>query len=236
MKNKKLFLIIVFAGFLLLTPPIIGANDSSQGQENENEQMNQMELREQKASEIEAYKAQLREQKVKQLEEREAERYQYELMLQEQKKERERNRETVKTQAEESREERIAQITENRAEKLVEFTNKLEEKVLRYYERLNQISEKLHVKIVGYEEDDINLELAKVKLTDADLLLEEAYSNAMALVDTVRSSDVSTQEGFGKVISMVKEMKNPFREVLQLYKEVVQEIREAVNNSKLNEE
>ncbi len=125
--------------------------------------------------------------------------------------------------------EQKAEREEKRAEKLAEFVAVLAEKVGSYYERLSQLSEKLQTRITKLKEEGENMTASQAKLEEADETLEVAYQNALAIIEEIKSSDISSEEGLGIVISKVKELKNPFRSALEAYKEVAKEIRTAVS-------
>ena len=206
MNKSKVLIVFLFTSMVLVTSGQVFAQDSTTGSTGT--------TRSKSSEEIDAYKAELRAQKTEEIEARKAE-------LQAEKDARTTQRESERAERESDR---LAAM----AERIAQFADNLAEKVLRYYERLSELSVKLQGKITEFAEQGVDVSVAQTKLDAADALLEQAYIDALALVEEIRSSEVTDTESLGQIISLVREMKNPFREVLAAYKEVAHELRAAV--------
>ncbi len=242
MKKSKVTIGLVLTAFVLATSVLttaVYATDGSQTptpktQEQIDAYKKEMEAK--KAEMIKAYKereaantkgmtpAQIREYKLEEA------RKAGKVVVEEKKENRETKQSENKTIREEKLAEQKAQREEKRAEKLAKFVAVLAEKVGSYYDRLSQLSEKLQTRITKLKEEGVDMTAAQAKLEEADETLEVAYQNALAIIEEIKGSDISSEEGLGKVISKVKELKNPFRSALEAYKEVAKEIRTAVSD------
>ncbi len=179
--------------------------------------------------EVESYRAEMREEKATEIEKRKAE---YTAEREKKAQEREAKQTELRTEREAKLAEQKTEREQRRAEKLAKFIEVLVEKVGKYYDRLSQLSEKLQTRITKLKEDGIDMAAAQAKLDEADKALEAAYQNALAIIEEIKGSDISLEDGLGTVISKVKELKNPFRSVLEAYKEVAKEIRAAVSETR----
>lgn len=188
----------------------------------------------------------LRERAEKQIE-IEEKRAEYQLELKERAEEREEERTKKTAELQEERAQKKSELEEEReknkidreeefkqriSERLVVFSENLTEKTGKYYERLSQLSEKLATRIVELEAKGVDVSSAKAQLDEADALLESGYVDALVLIDSISDYDLTDRESFGEVVSQVSELKNPFRDVLTAYKEVVTELKVGVENAR----
>lgn len=210
MKQSKL-IVGLFVAALALS--VVGTTYAQTNTTREDREAQRAELRAQKQAEIEARRAEAEAQKETRMQERETMRA-----------EKEAEREAAQADRQAEREARMA-------ERLSEFADTLLEKVSRFYERFALLSEKLAARIAEFEARGLDVTAAQAKLDEADVLLEEAFDDALVLIEQIRSAEVTDREGLGEVISMVSELKNPFRDVLALYKEVVMELRALVTDA-----
>lgn len=202
MKKSKVTMGLALVVFVLVTGVVNTSVYASEDTQAETETYRE-EMREEKAAEIEKRKAEYTAEREKKAQDREA-----------------------------KQTERKTDRAEKRADKLAKFVEVLREKVGKYYERLSQLSEKLQARITKLKEDGLDMAAAQAKLDKADKTLEEAYQNALAIIEEIKGSDISLEDGLGKVISKVRELKNPFREALKAYKEVAKEIRAVTSEVK----
>lgn len=227
MKNSKQNgLAIVFCAIALVvmtTGTVFAGEDGTQVRKTpEQIEAYKAEMRAQKAGQIEEYKAQLRAQKASEIEA-------YKAQL----------RATKEQRIQELEENRSAQQLENQTrieEKVANFVESLTEKVTAYYDRLSQLSEKLQSRIDKLEEEGADVTEANAKLEIADATLEEAYQNALVIIDEIAAMEINSSESLGEVISKVRELKNPFQSALRAYKDVATEIRIALQELKAETE
>ncbi len=227
MKKSRLLLVFLFSALLLTTANSVLAVEerSSETEKTETREQERKKTRE----EIEAHRAELRAEKAREIEAKKAE-----LAKEREEKSaaREAAREEKETEREQKREERETEMQERVQEKLGKFVEVLTEKVEKYYSRLSQLSEKLQARIDELKERDIDTTEVQAKLDAADTLLVAAYEEALKIIASIKDADLSSKENLGEVVSQVKELKNPFRDALAAYKEVVQELRALVEENR----
>lgn len=244
MKKSKVTIGLALAVFLLVTGIATNSVFATEGSQNSTPKTQEQidaykkEMEAKKAEMIREYKerqaeetkgmtpAQIREYKLEEA------RKAGQTLVEERKENREEKQEERKTDREEKLAEQKAEREEKRAEKLAKFVEVLAEKVGKYYDRLSQLSEKLQTRITKLKEEGLDMAAAQAKLDAADETLEVAYQNALAIIEEIKGSDISLEEGLGTIISKVKELKNPFRTSLEAYKEVAKEIRAAMSETR----
>lgn len=217
--SKRNYLLATFVVLILIfsvvTDGVFAGEETQTRKTPEQIEAYKAEMRAQKAGQIEEYKAQLRAQKASEIE-------------------------AYKTEARAQKESQIQERSaENQArieEKVANFVASLTEKVGAYYERLSQLSEKLEEIIAALEAEGANMTEATAKLEIADATLEEAYANALVIIDEIAAMEINSSETLGEVISKVRELKNPFQDALRAYKDVATEIRIALQELKAETE
>lgn len=196
-------------------------------------------LRAQKATEIEAYQAELRAQKAAKATQFEARKAEAQKEKEQKPAQREGLAQERKPDVQETREQRAQEVQARVSERLAHLVEGLTEKVGKYYERLSQLSEKLQTRIAELKAAGVDTTVAQTKLDVADVLLEKAYDDALIAIKKIQATTVTDAKSLEEVVSLVKELKDPFRAALAAYKEVTQELRIAVaaaNSAGINTE